>query len=213
MTVKSGNTTSSIFRKIGRYLLELEKRAAMNIQDFIQSIESTDLRVVANHWCEARGDALMPSWEQIRPSRISAQLPLVWAYKYHRQTGQFTGRLASNRITQGFRKNFRGLRLEEAHPSDSLPWILQYMTRVVSEPTAYRTIGKLFKRGDRIIEGERIAFPLAVDGIHGDGVLGASSFQSVHWGSDDSPVELLTDNELWLPLAPTRATELTVNQE
>jgi len=173
----------------------------MNFEDFIQSIESADLRAVATHWRDARGDRKMPSWEQLRPSQMSAQIPMVWAYKYHRHTGQFTGRLASDRITQGFGKNFRGLLLEEAHPAESLPWIHQCLTRIVSEPAVYTSIGKLFKLGERVIDGERLALPLSSDGIHGDGVLGASDYQFLPWVPGHSPVELLTDVEQWFSLA------------
>jgi hypothetical protein len=171
----------------------------MSFEHFTKSIASPALRVVAAHWGAVRGAAQMPSWEQLRPSQLSAQLFLVWAFKYDRSTGQFTGRLAGDRITRGFGKNFRGLPMQELHSPEIFPRIHRHMTRIVSEPVAYRGAGKLFRHGPRIIEGERVILPLASDGVHADGVLGASDYHYPH--PDPGPVELLSDREVWCLLA------------
>jgi hypothetical protein len=171
----------------------------MSFEHFTNSIESPALRAVAVHWAAARGMARLPSWEQLRPSQLAAQLTLVWAFKYDRSTGQFTGRLAGNRIIQGLGKNFRGLPMQELHPPEVFPRIHRQMTRIVSEPVAYRSSGQLFRHGLRIIEGERIILPLAGDGIHADGVLGASDYDYPH--RPEGPVELLSDREEWYPVA------------
>jgi hypothetical protein len=170
----------------------------MNFELFANSIESPALRAVALHWAAARGPAQMPSWEQLRPSQFAAQLSLVWAFKYDRATGDFTGRLAGNRITRGFGKNFRGLPMQELHPPEVFPKIHLHMTRIVSEPVAYRGAGQLFRHGPRIVEGERIILPLAGDGVHADGVLGASDYDYPH--PPPGPVELLSDREEWCPV-------------
>ena len=141
----------------------------------------------------------MPSWEQLRPSQLSAQLSLVWAFRYDRNTGQFTGRLAGNRITQGFGKNFRGLPLQDLHPPDVFPRVHRIMTRIVAEPSAFRSAGQLFKHEDRVVEGERIILPLAGDSVHCDGVLGASDYLYQH--PTPGRIELLSDIEEWCPVA------------
>lgn len=171
----------------------------MSFEHFTNSIKSPALRAVAVHWAAARDMARMPSWEQLRPSQLAAQLSLVWAFKYDRATGHFTGRLAGNRITQGFGKNFRGLPMQELHPPEVFPMIHRHMTRIVSEPVAYRCAGQLFRHGSRVIEGERIILPLAGDGIHADGVLGASDYNHPH--PPKGPVELFSDREEWCPVA------------
>jgi hypothetical protein len=172
----------------------------MNFQDFIRSIVSPDLRAVAAHWTEVRAGRAMPAWEQLRPGEISTQLRLIWAYKYDPATAKFTGRLASERISRGFGMNFRGLPMEDAHPAEVLPRIDAIMQRIVREPTLYRNIGKLFKRGERIVEGERLILPLSSDGLVSDGVLGISDFKPVLWGDETAPVELLSDVETWSSL-------------
>ena len=57
-----------------------------------------------------------------------------------------------------------------------------------------RGTGKLFKIGDHTTEGERIVLPLASDGLHGDGVLGASDFK--HYPGPGS-IELIYDRLEW----------------
>lgn len=143
----------------------------------------------------------MPSWQQLRPSRIAAQLPIVWVYKYDRDTGAFTGRLAGDRIARSFGKNFRGIRLDEVHPPETLQQVHAAMERGVAEPALYRSSGRLFRQRDRFGIGERIFLPLAGDGVHGDGVIGASDYDYPVANPDYGPVELLNEGECWFSLA------------
>ena len=171
----------------------------MSFEQFTKSIASPALRAVAAHWEAIRVGGQIPSWEHLRPAQLSAQLSMIWAFKYDRSTGQFTGRLAGNRITQGFGKNFRGVSMQDLHPPDLFPVIHRHMTRIVLEPAAYRGAGQLFRQGSRIVEGERIILPLASDGVHADGVLGASDYHYPH--PTPGPVELLSDIEGWCPVS------------
>jgi len=174
----------------------------MKIEIFLNSIVSPALRAVAAHWDAARGDRMMPSWQQLRPSHIAAQLPIVWVYKYDRQRQEFVGRLAGDRITRNCGKNFRGIRLEELHSPELLPRMYALMSRVVQEPAFYSSSGKLFRQRERTGVGERIILPLAGDGIHGDGLIGASDYEYILANPDYAPIEMLTEGERWFPLAP-----------
>jgi hypothetical protein len=51
----------------------------MDLTDFLDSISSPALKAVAAHWQEA-GATRIPSWNDIRPSAVAAQLPIIWAY-------------------------------------------------------------------------------------------------------------------------------------
>ena len=77
----------------------------MAFESFLSSINSTPLKAVALHWNAARGDRLMPSWGELRPAAMARQLPLIWSYRFDRSTGEFTGRLAGNRITEVSSRN------------------------------------------------------------------------------------------------------------
>lgn len=88
----------------------------------------------------------------------------------------------------GFGKSFRGTPLKELHRPHVFELAQAHMAKVVTERTAYYCSGKLFKVGTQTIEGERIILPLASDGHHGDGVLGATDFGPRAMAG---PVELL----------------------
>jgi len=163
------------------------------------------LQAVAAHWNEARGERLMPSWTQLRPSRFAASLPVIWTFKYDRATGDFIGRLAGERITQGFGRSFRGLRLDALHGPDTFALAQARMARVVEERALCHSHGLMFRQRERSGNGERIMLPLASDGIAPDGVLGASMVDYVFADPDYGPIELFSENESWFALTPRAA--------
>jgi len=150
----------------------------MPFEDFLQSIASADLRHVAEHWNRARGDRTMPGWNDIRPSQIAKQLPSIWVYRYDRQTDLFTGRLAGNLIELVFGKSFRGAPMTELYPKQDYPRLFARAKQVVCGPALFRGEGMVFKHVEHFGNGERIVMPLADDGVLGDGVLGATVYQS-----------------------------------
>ncbi|MBN9587833.1 MAG: hypothetical protein BGN85_08455 [Alphaproteobacteria bacterium 64-11] len=163
-----------------------------------KEITSPALQAVAEHWAQARGNNPMPRWGDLRPSQIARQLNIVWAYKFDPATRQFTGRLAGNRITEGFGKNFRGARLEDLHPPASLPLIYEHMLRVVETPAVYKSSGTLFRKGAVRGVGERIILPLGNGAV--DGVIGVSDYElAPDTGKDDS-IELQGNDILWFPV-------------
>lgn len=178
----------------------------MKIENFLNAIVSPALRAVAAHWDAVRGDRMMPSWQQLRPSHIAAQLPIIWVYRYDRGTQQFTGRLAGDRIARSFGKSFRGIRLEDLHPPEFLPQIYAHMNRLVEEPALYHCAGTLFRQRERTGVGERIVLPLAGDGVHADGVLGASDYEYALPNPAYAPIEIIGEGIRWFSLAPDLAT-------
>ena len=172
----------------------------MQYEAYRNSIFSPALLAVADHWNAARGDRVMPSWQDLRPSRIAAQLPIVWVYKYDRQTQQFTGRLAGDRITRYCGKNFRGIQLEELHPPEILPRAYAHMKRLVEEPALYHCAGTLFRQRERTGVGERIILPLAGDGVHADGVIGASDYDYALPNPGYAPIEIMGEDIHWFSL-------------
>jgi hypothetical protein len=169
----------------------------MQFEAFHNALASPALKAIAAHWDETRLDAPMPSWEQLKPARIASHLTIVWAYRYDRASGQFTGRLAGGRVARAFDRNFRGLPLEEAFPVTLVSRLKDIMGRVVNEPAMGQCAGPLFKHAGRVIHGERIALPLASDGVRADGVLGASAYQYPDYSPESGPVELIFENERW----------------
>jgi hypothetical protein len=151
----------------------------MDFSEFRKQISTPSLRAVAEHWHEARGSKSMPSWEDLRPKAIAAQLPIVWSYKYDPATGLFTGRLAGDRITQIYGKSFRGLALAEAQAPEAFAAVHALFSRVVQEPAIYLCAGRIFRQRDQFGSGERLMLPLSSDGVVSDGILGATESRNL----------------------------------
>jgi hypothetical protein len=170
----------------------------MSFDAFARSITSPALQEVARHWTAARGNNPLPGWDALRLNELGAGVSLVWIYRYDRRSGRFTGKLAGDRITKGLGKNLRGLPLDDAHSAQDYLWVHRYLMRVVMEGVGYRSAGKLFRQAGRFVEGERIALPLASDGVLADGVLGASDYRHPYL---EGPFEIITENEVWEKVA------------
>ncbi len=149
----------------------------MDFGAFQAAIVSPALKRVAGHWRDARGDHAMPAWEDIKPSAIKAQLPIVWSYKYDPVARTFTGRMSGEKITAIFGKNFRDVLISDLMPASDFGWAYALNKRVVTEPAFYRGEGHVFKHLNRYGIGERIVLPLSDDDIVSDGVIGATEYR------------------------------------
>jgi len=166
---------------------------------FRKTIASSALQAIADHWHQASAGKPMPAWSDLSPSAISPHLKRLWAFKYDPASGEFTARLAGNRVMARFGKSFRGTPLKELHPAVIFEQAHSHMIRIVCEPAFVRCTGRLFRIGERVVEGERIALPLSSDGHQGDGVLGASDFKHL---PVPGPIELLYDRLEWFSHQP-----------
>ena len=177
----------------------------MSFAEFCAQISTPSLGAVVRHWHEARGGKPMPSWEDLRPKAIAAQLPIVWSYKYDAASGAFTGRLAGDRIAQIIRKSFRGLSLAEAQSPEAFASVHAVLSRVVREPAVYRCGGRIFRQRDQFGSGERVALPLSSDGFVADGILGATEYQNIHL-DPNLPVDAVNEMEVWFSLSAAKST-------
>lgn len=168
----------------------------MAYADFFSAIKSERLKAVAQHWNDVRGDRLLPGWNDIRPTQIAGELKLIWVYRYDRGTRLFTGRLAGNAVETVFGKSFRGTPMRELYPAHDYQRLHDRAERVVCEPALYRGDGRVFIHFERIGNGERIILPLADDGRTGDGLLGATVYETASGGVSPDAVE----NEYWYPV-------------
>jgi hypothetical protein len=150
------------------------------------AVKSPEVKAVARHWAEVKGSRQMPGWGDIQPSRITRQLPIIWAYSYDRATDTFTGRLAGDRIEAMFGKTFRHTPLADIFPPGEYQDVFERAKRVIDEPAVYRCEGLVFRQLNRFGYGERIILPLASDGVHADGILGCTEYQSVEGACDTS---------------------------
>jgi hypothetical protein len=168
----------------------------VSFSDLFQAIQAAPLKAVAQHWNKVRGEKRLPSWRDIQPSQMAGQLKFIWAYKYNPITKLFTGRLAGNVIEGVFGKSFRGTPMSELYPASGYERFYARSLRVTCEPALFRGEGMVFHHLERIGLGERIMLPLAADGVHGDGILGATTYEMA--GGALAPTA--SENESWFSL-------------
>jgi len=150
----------------------------MSFPEFCDKIASHDLRRVAGHWNKVRGERAMPGWQDIRPSEIAPQLSMIWVFRYDPAADRFTGRLAGDQIEHFFGKSFRGTPMAELYPQEDYPRLFARSKRVLCEPALFHGAGMVLKHVYLHGHGERIILPLAADGVHGDGLFGATVYRS-----------------------------------
>ena len=148
----------------------------MSFVDFLASIHHPRLRDIAEHWGRVRGDRIMPAWSDVDPTVLRRNLTIVWAWKYDRATDQFVGRLAGEEINDAFGRSLRGADMREFFKDFDYDAIFARHKRVVAEPCCAHGIGQVFSHAHRVGFGERIIMPLAEDGVHGDGLFGATLY-------------------------------------
>ena len=150
----------------------------MSLERFEHSLESQALRKILRHWAEARADRRMPGWEDLKPSAIKDQLAIIWCWRFDSATREFIGRLAGERIEFVLGTSIRGKSMKDVFAHHDYELAYQRHLRVVTEPAFFRGHGLVYRHLDRFDIGERIILPLAKDGEHADGIIGATDFQS-----------------------------------
>ncbi|HVJ41225.1 MAG TPA: PAS domain-containing protein [Dongiaceae bacterium] len=169
-----------------------------HFDDFLARIQAPALIAVARHWGEARAGQRMPAWRDIDPLKIVPYLPIVWSWRYDRQSERFTGRLAGDAITRAFGRSLRGAELKSFF-GDRSPMVFARYHRVVTEPCFSRDSGAVFRHVDGVGVGERIIMPLADDHQNGDGVFGATTYDLSALATEN-PVNYVFDSLEYLPL-------------
>ena len=171
--------------------------ATINFRQFADTVSSPSLRAVAEHWHRVRGGKLMPAWGDLSSSVLSPHFKLLWGFRYDPLTEEFMGTLAGAHVKEWLGANFWGAKLTDIHPTHVANAAHQLMRKVVTTPAAGRCTGELFTMGGQPVTGERIALPVAADGVNGDGVLGALDYDFL---PVTGPVELLFENMEWFAL-------------
>ena len=93
--------------------------------------------------------------------------------------------------------NFWGGSIKTLYSPPVFEEAYRFLNKVVTMPAAGRSNGTLFTMVEKAVTGERIALPLASDGVHADAVLGASDYDPT---PVTSPVALVHENVKWFPL-------------
>jgi hypothetical protein len=153
-----------------------QEKIATGQADPMSILQAACPRDVLRHWRAVRGKRLMPRWSDIDPSALRRHLPYLWSWRYDAVADTFTGRIAGEEITAIFGKSLRHMPMAEFFKDWDYPSIFARHKRVVSEPCIAIGQGLVFSHAGRQGYGERLILPLADDGIHGDGIIGATSY-------------------------------------
>jgi hypothetical protein len=140
-------------------------------------LQEPALIAVAEHWHASRGDREMPGWRDIDPAAIKQHLPIIWSWRWDAALGTLVGRLAGEQITAVLGVNVRGRPIEECFPPEVLETVIARYKRVMLEPAFMHSAGKVYGTVGGEGWGERIALPLATDGVSGDGIIGATVYR------------------------------------
>lgn len=150
---------------------------APEFERFLAVVKAPALRAVALHWDSVRCPPALPAWRDIDAAALKPYLPILWSWKYDRETDRFTGRLAGEHINLLFGRSLRGRPMAEFFRGDAYSKIFARHKQVVTEPAFYHGGGLVFRHEGRGGHGERIILPLAEDGRNGDGILGATVYE------------------------------------
>jgi hypothetical protein len=165
--------------------------------EFERVLNSPALRAVVKHWDQARGDRIMPTWADLSSSALSPHFQLLWGFHHDPQSNEYTGLIAGGHVSEWLGANFWGARLQDIHPPHVVEEARRFFDKILTEPAAGWCSGRLFTMAGRAVTGERIALPIAADGIRAGGILGATDYEYL---PVTGPVELIHENVDWFSL-------------
>ena len=119
----------------------------------------------------------MPGWRDINPAAIKKYLPIFWAWRWHAQLATFVGRLAGEDNITVIGINPRGKTVEECFPAGAYELVKARFKRVIDGPEIMRSTGRVQLISGREGRGVRIVLPVAEDGVHADGIIGATVYR------------------------------------
>jgi len=149
----------------------------MSIDRLLAYLQEPALHEIARFWDKARAGRRFPAWRDIDAVALAPHLPILWAWRWDQAAQSFIGRLAGEAILDAMGKGFRGSRMQDYFAGRNGAIFQHRYRRVLDEPAIMVNRGFVFSLigGNGI--GERLALPLAEDGDHPDGVLGATIYR------------------------------------
>jgi hypothetical protein len=171
----------------GQFVKALKAANGGAVERALQTIVSPSLREILLYWDSLRRDLTLPGWRDIDPLDLRRHLPILWAWKYDRAGDLFTGRLAGESITAVFGESLRNRSLEDFFKNRGYEDIKEQFHRVVDELAIYVGRGAVFDYAGHYGSGERIIMPLADDGTHPDGLIGATTYAFASAGDPATP--------------------------
>lgn len=140
----------------------------------VPEIETPRLRMLLEHYLDARGERPMPSRRDIDPLRLGPVLPIIWISDYEPDAGTFRYRLAGEEVNEIWGFSVAGRLLSDFVPRERFGPTNDDFLKVLRDNVALIANGAVYRCSGRIGLGERLVLPLASDGVTADGLIGAT---------------------------------------
>ena len=149
----------------------------MSLSDLRSRLKDPRLDEFISCWDEARGDAEVPRWKDIDPTRMKRVLANIWAWQYDFDTGTWTGKLAGEEILFVLGRGFRGAKAHEYFQGRQRDLILARHLRIIQDRVGMVNSGRVFWHAGSFAIGERVALPVATKSEIADTVLGVTFYR------------------------------------
>jgi hypothetical protein len=137
-------------------------------------IKTQRLRMLLEHYLEARGDRRMPSRRDIDALRLGPALPIIWISEYEPAAATFRYRLAGEEVNEIWGFSVAGHLLSDFVQPERFGPTNDSFLKVLRDEAALIASGAVYRCSGRIGIGERLVLPLASDGETADGLIGAT---------------------------------------
>ena len=151
-------------------------------------VDQPVLHSLLDHWIEVRGTRVMPTRDDIDPTRIASSLPYLWICR-RGEDGEFTCVLAGEEIQLAWGHSIMNRPMAEFFGDDYGSVVKGRLNRVLDTPAIQHAV---FRVGDQLKSVERLCLPVA----DGDGrpiqVFGGSVYQFDQQQRPDPTLSLAT---------------------
>ncbi|MGF1593780.1 MAG: PAS domain-containing protein [Kiloniellaceae bacterium] len=138
------------------------------------AIKSQPLKLLLEHYLEARGDKRMPARRDIDALKLAPVLPIIWISEYEPAAGTFRYRLAGEAVNEVWGMSVAGRLLSDFVMPERFETTNESFLKAMREEVALHASGPVYRCNDRIGLGERLVLPLSSDGSIADGLIGAT---------------------------------------
>lgn len=135
------------------------------------------LRLLYEHWIEIRGNRPLPARRSVDPVKIPSVLSSVFICDYERAAGRLRYSLVGEDVRTRYGCEIIGRYQDELFQGLAREALLRRIRTLMETPAISYSYGEVHGFAGRHGAGERLALPLASDGINPDSLIGAVAFQ------------------------------------
>ena len=154
---------------------ELERVHGVSFIRLRELREPVCLEMLA-YWKTKRGDRLMPSYDDLRPSEFARLMPYLILLHVDHDPFDLTYRLFGEDVASGFGVNSCGMRVLDAYPERPKlsREFFRFYSYIATQRRPYAAAGTVVGAGGKVVRTEGVYMPLSSDGERTDRILGCS---------------------------------------